>query len=212
MGLISLKYTIVQLPRMMDVIATRLERAPVDMPVMPWPRLQPPAMTAPIPIRMLPKNTVRNSFAGGIFHLNSLRLRALNHAPKGTERMKNMPQEPRKMPRKLNSGKLECVLLVRRTLKSSRIGPLTAMPRGAPPKEDDTHQATMVSTPIARPVVPQAKPFDFDLNSGLPANTKVSTPAEKIAMVSHFIAGPPPKRSQSAGLDVPFISTLNPFR
>src|SRR5512137_1546605 len=132
---------------MIETIATRLETAIVDMPVTPWPRLQPPAMTAPIPMRMLPKNTVRNSVAGGIFHLNSLRDAALSQAPNGTERMKNMPQEPRKMPRKLNSGNAECVLLVIRTLKSSLIGPLTAMPRGAPPKYEDTHQEAIVSAP-----------------------------------------------------------------
>ena len=39
----------------------------VDMPVTPWPRLHPPAITAPIPMRKLPNNTVSTSLAGGIF-------------------------------------------------------------------------------------------------------------------------------------------------
>ena len=86
-----------------ETIATKLDRDIVDMPVTPWPRLHPPAITAPKPIRILPNNTVRTSFAGGVFHLNSLRPKALSQAPRGTARIKNTPHVPVKIPRKLNS-------------------------------------------------------------------------------------------------------------
>lgn len=119
---------------MMEAIARKLESAIVETPVMPWPKLHPPALTAPIPIRILPKNTVRDSLAGGIFHLNSLNPFALKRAPRGTAKIKNTPHVPVNIPRKLNSGKGECELLYKSTLKNSRIGVVIARPLGMPPK------------------------------------------------------------------------------
>ena len=84
----NFKYAIVQLPMTMAVIAIMLDTAPVDTPVIPCPRLHPPAITAPIPIMTLPPNTVRNCPTGGIFQENSLRILALKKAPSGTEKMK----------------------------------------------------------------------------------------------------------------------------
>src|SRR5512135_1263729 len=137
----------VQLPRTIEVIPRRLARDMVDIPVTPWPRLHPPAITAPIPIRILPKKTVSTSLAGGIFHLNSLRPNELSAAPSGTARMKNTPQVPLNNPRKLNSGNGECELFKSIELKNSRRGVVMARPLGTPPNREDISHAAMVSKP-----------------------------------------------------------------
>src|SRR5512135_1917614 len=126
----------------------------VDIPVTPWPRLHPPAITAPTPMRILPKNTVRTSFAGGIFHLNSLRPDELRAAPMGTARIKNTPHVPLNNPIKLNSGKGEWELLVSTELKNSLKGVVIARPLGTPPNNDDISHAAMVNNPINTPVRP----------------------------------------------------------
>ena len=83
-GLMSRKYAIVQLPRMMKVVATQLETARVDIPVSPCPMLQPPPIWAPIPIMTPPRSTLSSSSAGGTFNLTSFKSLPLRYAPKGT--------------------------------------------------------------------------------------------------------------------------------
>lgn len=73
MGLMNMKYVIVQLPRMMNTVATMLWRANADIPVSEWPTVQPPAVAAPNPITRPPMKTLRSSSACfGEVHLNSL--------------------------------------------------------------------------------------------------------------------------------------------
>lgn len=78
MGLMNMKYAMVQLPRMMNTVATILCRASPDIPVRECPTVQPPAVAAPKPITMPPRKTLTSSFASlGVVSLYSFKPRAL---------------------------------------------------------------------------------------------------------------------------------------
>lgn len=71
-GLMNIKYVIVQLPKIINIVATKLWRDNADIPVSACPTVQPPAVAAPNPITRPPKKTLTNSLGSfGAVSLNS---------------------------------------------------------------------------------------------------------------------------------------------
>src|SRR3990172_1646582 len=73
-----------QHPRIMNTMVTRLARDSAESPVRPWPMGQPPASMPPAPMIRPPDSCWTMTFARGALQENSWAFLALRNAPRGT--------------------------------------------------------------------------------------------------------------------------------